>query len=60
VSRINPRLIYWIAALHDEVTMKAAHRDILTYLAVKRLDFGSGAGYCSVDSLAKGAGGEPW
>ena len=56
MSKVNPRLVYWIAALHDQAQLTAAHRDVLTYLAVKRLDFETGAGYCSVRLLAESRG----
>lgn len=56
MSRINPRLIYWIAAVHRQPELKAAHRDVLIYLAVMRLDYGTGKGYCSMQSLAGGRG----
>ena len=54
MSRINPRLVYWIAGLYDDPDLTAADRDVLTYLGVKRLDFGTGAGYCSIETLVKG------
>lgn len=54
MSRINPRLVYWIADLYDDPDLTAADRDVLTYLGVKRLDFGTGAGYCSIETLVKG------
>ena len=41
MSRINPRLVYWIADLYDDPDLTAADRDVLTYLGVKRLDFGT-------------------
>jgi hypothetical protein len=56
VSTINPRLVYWIAELYKRKQLTAAHRDILTYLAVTRLDYGTGAGYCSVRTLAEACG----
>jgi hypothetical protein len=54
VSKVNPQLVYWIAALYDDPDLTAADRDVLTYLGVKRLDFGTGAGYCSIETLVKG------
>ncbi len=56
MSRVNPRLVYWIAALHQQPGLHATQRDLLTYLAVKRLDYGTGSGYCSVRSLAEAKG----
>jgi len=41
MSRINPRLVYWIAALYDHKGLSAEQHLILVYLATKRLDFGS-------------------
>lgn len=56
MSRVNPRLVYWIAAVHQHPQLTAAHRDVLTYLAVQRLDYATGRGYCSEESLAQGRG----
>lgn len=56
MSKINPRLVYWIGAVHKRPDLSASHRDILTYLAVMRLDYGTGKGYCSVRMLAEGRG----
>jgi hypothetical protein len=52
VSKVNPRLVYWIAALYDHKELKAAHHLILIYLAARKLDYSTGAGYCSVPTLA--------
>ncbi len=56
MARVNPRLIFWIAAVHKHPALSPAHRDILTYLAVMRLNFDTGTGYCSAQSLADGRG----
>lgn len=52
MSRVNPRLVYWIAGLYDGKELTAQHHRILIYLAVKKLDYGTGTGYCSVRTLA--------
>jgi hypothetical protein len=54
MSKVNPRLIHWIVAVHRHPGLNATHRDILTYLAVMKLDYGTGTGYCSLDALANG------
>jgi len=56
MARVNPRLVFWIAAVHKHPALSPAHRDILTYLAVMRLNFETGNGYCSVPSLAQARG----
>lgn len=56
MSRVNPRLFYWLAALLEHKDLTAGHYRVLSYLALKRLDYGSGAGYCSIASLANGLG----
>jgi len=56
VSRVNPRLVYWLAALYDHPELTAAHRDVLVFVATRRLDFGSGGGYCSEAAIAEGVG----
>jgi hypothetical protein len=56
MAHVNPRLIYWIGAVHKHPALSPAHRDILTYLAVMKLDYGTGRGYCSVPTLASGRG----
>jgi len=52
MSRVNPRLVYWLAALYDVPGLTADRRDILVCLATRHLDFGTGAGYCSVATLS--------
>lgn len=59
MSGVNPRLVYWIKGLYARQELTAAHRDILIYLAVMRLDYGTGSGYCAVQSLAEGTGWHP-
>lgn len=56
MSRVNPRLVYWIASLYEYPELTSAHRDLLAYVATKRLDFGSGAGYCSERVVADALG----
>jgi hypothetical protein len=57
MTRLNPRLFYWLAALYDHPRLiTSARRDVLLALAVKRLDYGTGAGYCSVRTLAGDTG----
>ena len=56
MARVNPRLVYWIAEVHKHPALTPAHRDILTYMAVMKLNFGTGAGYCSVRTLAEERG----
>lgn len=56
MSKVNPRLVYWIAAVHQHPKLTANYRDVLVHLAVSRLDYATGTGYCSERSLAAGCG----
>jgi hypothetical protein len=59
MSRINPRLFFWLVAVHDHPALSPAHRDILAFMALKKLDYGTGRGYCSIPALAEGRGWHP-
>jgi len=52
MSRVNPRIVYWLASLHDHEDITDAHHAILNYLVTRILDYGDGTGYCSVETLA--------
>jgi len=52
MSRVNPRIVYWLASLHDHEDITDAHQAILNYLVTRILDYGTGTGYCSVETLA--------
>ena len=52
MSKVNPRLAYWIGVLYDHKELTDAGRAVLIYLATRMLDFETGTGYCSITSLA--------
>jgi hypothetical protein len=53
VSRVNPRLVYWIAALYEkhEPKLTSKHQAILTCLATRHLNYEDGRGSCSTEQL---------
>ena len=53
MSRVNPRLAYWLARLYDkhEPPLTSVHRAILTCLATRHLDYSDGRGSCSNEQL---------
>ena len=56
MSKVNPRLVYWIRAVYDCKALSAGDRDTLICLAVKYLDYETGSGFCGTRTLTDSLG----